>query len=312
MTPGEAALKIRGLVCGLPGIRARRRHLLMLKEYKAFVDGSGTGDPNLLVLGGYVAPTEIWEEFSKEWQARLNHAGIPYFKMNQMASHPEIAGYFYRVIEEWNVTAAIACLVDTAALRRVVRTFKWPPEIIIELRRLENPYGMAFQGIIEDFAQNQHKLKIDEPVDFIFDEESEEAAVLEGWDWIKVGNSVDSSYTKFIGGRPTFLDDKKVLPLQAADLWAWWIRKWEIERIKDGVKYLKFPWGAQREIPRLHMHYKEKDFLRMFNEITPEAINSFLCTDPKAILRARKIREEGIKMSYPDPSSGWGRPWNYK
>ena len=58
MTPEEAGLKILGLVCGFPGTRATQRQLLMVKEFKAYVDASGKGDPDLLVIAGYIAPAE--------------------------------------------------------------------------------------------------------------------------------------------------------------------------------------------------------------------------------------------------------------
>jgi hypothetical protein len=58
---------------------ALRRLLMVLNAY---VDASGKGDPKLLVLAGYIATAETWIEFSKEWQSRLDQAGMPYFKMN--------------------------------------------------------------------------------------------------------------------------------------------------------------------------------------------------------------------------------------
>ncbi len=74
----------------------------MLRDYKAHIDGSGTGSPDLLVLAGYIAPASEWIEFSKEWQSRLDHARLARFKMNELAgSRMEVAGWFYRAIEEF-------------------------------------------------------------------------------------------------------------------------------------------------------------------------------------------------------------------
>jgi hypothetical protein len=63
----------------------------MTKEFKAYVDGSGTGDPDLLVIAGYVAPSKVWDDFSKDWRNRLNEMEIARFKMNEMVGRPEFA-----------------------------------------------------------------------------------------------------------------------------------------------------------------------------------------------------------------------------
>lgn len=66
----NAAERICALMSGFPGdTRGRLRELLMLQAY---VDGSGTGDQNLYVIAGFIATSETWVEFSKEWQKRLD------------------------------------------------------------------------------------------------------------------------------------------------------------------------------------------------------------------------------------------------
>jgi hypothetical protein len=83
---------------------------------QAYVDASGKGDPRFLVIAGYIATSDTWAEFSIEWKCRLDHAGLPYFKMNQMCRDPVLAGWFYRVIEEFDIKAAIACVINTEEL----------------------------------------------------------------------------------------------------------------------------------------------------------------------------------------------------
>jgi hypothetical protein len=96
---------------------------------QAYVDASGTGDPRFLVIAGYIATDETWTEFSKEWKSRLDCAGMPYFKMNQMSRKPEIAGWFYRVLEEFDVKASIACIINTSELVEVERSIIYPPYV---------------------------------------------------------------------------------------------------------------------------------------------------------------------------------------
>lgn len=47
-----------------------------------------------------------------------------------------------------------------------------------------------------------------------------------------VGKSVRSDLTRFVGPDPTFEDDKAFLPLQAADLFAWHLRRhWDRNQV---------------------------------------------------------------------------------
>jgi hypothetical protein len=279
----------------------------MPKNYKAYIDGSGTGDPNLLVLAGYVAPEAIWTDFVQEWRSRLNHAGLVRFKMNEMSrSRMEFAGWFYRAIEESKITAAISCCVRTAELVKAVRDFPWPPRII-NRATLQNPYYFAFKAITDVLAQHQTDLGIHESVDFIFDDESEKSRLTGIWDMLKLSSSPE--FRKNMGAEPIWRKDEEALPLQAADLYAWWVRKWEAEQRVDWLRDLPFPWGMQRDLRRFHIWYGEKDFLVEFEKgLRPEARSRWGIRDPAAHLRALEKRERGFEMSLPDPSS----PWNWR
>src|SRR6185437_369377 len=90
---------------------------------QAFIDDSAEAG-QVLVLAGYISSADDWRVFSDEWQKRLDHAGWKRFKMSEVATggpeRMEIAGWFYRAIEE-HVQAYIAVAVDIPALRRAVR-----------------------------------------------------------------------------------------------------------------------------------------------------------------------------------------------
>ena len=193
----------------------------------AYIDGSGKGDPTLLVLAGYTATAEAWFEFSKEWQSR-----------------PEIAGWFYRVIEEHDIKAAVSCVIHTDDLVRVNRSIKYP-SYITKVHEIENPYYWGLKTITDVLAQHQNELGLTEPVDFIFDEELEKAKIPRAWELMKKAS--DPEVAQLMGGTPIYRDDKKVVMLQAADLYAWWILKWERAGLIGAVKDLPFL-GAQRRI----------------------------------------------------------------
>ncbi|MCH7921879.1 MAG: DUF3800 domain-containing protein [Nitrospinae bacterium] len=270
---------IWAMVCGFPGDKGRLRQLL---AFQAYIDDSGKGSGPVLVLAGYIATAEKWAAFSVEWKEMLSF--IPAsdaFKMSEMAQSEdrlEKSSWFYRIIEN-HVTAAVSCVIRVPDLVNAVRSIDWPP-YIKNVSNLENPYYFAFQAIINVLAQYQEKMDIREPVDFIFDEQTEKVRILDAWDLLKASSSPE--VRKLMGDTPIYRDDKKVLPLQAADLYAWWVRRWEIENDQDGVKDLKFPWAVKRDIPRLDMRFSEDDL---------RAELSKGLHDPAVILRASAPKE---------------------
>jgi hypothetical protein len=262
---------------------------------KAYVDASGKGDPRLLIIAGYIATVETWEEFSKAWKARLDCAGLPYFKMNQMASKPEIAGFFYRLIEEYPVKASIACVLNTAELVEVERSIKYPP-YITNPNSADNPYYWGFKYIIGSLAQNQRKLNLLEPVDFIFDEDSEKTKIPRAWELIK--NAARGDIQEMIGDMPIFRNDVKTMPLQAADLYAWWALKWQREGVKDWATEQPFPWPKNRSIARMAIYFGRKSFLY---DISKTLEN--LARTPQELEYAKSLMPEGwdSEQFTPDP-----------
>src|SRR5207248_2732953 len=88
---GNAASRIRAMVCGLPGKKRAARRLM---AFQAFIDDSGSGVP-VFVLSGYVSSVDWWESFSDEWQALLDEPPkLAYFKMREAASRSgQFAGF---------------------------------------------------------------------------------------------------------------------------------------------------------------------------------------------------------------------------
>lgn len=235
---------------------------------QAHIDES-IADGKVLALAGYVAPAETWADFSDEWQKLLDMSPrMEFFKMSQMAQSDEgmerSSWFYYHGIEPF-VSAAVSCVIHIDELKSAVQTFPWPQRIQ-EVERLENPYYFGFKAIMNHLAQDRKILRLNEPIDFVFDERSEKTPILRAWDALK--ESAVSRLPEFLGDDPVFKDEKKVLPLQAADLYAWWIRNWEEKGINDGVQYLKFKWKSKRDIPRIEYKYTTKEqFLHEFQKI---------------------------------------------
>jgi hypothetical protein len=302
--PILAAERVFSLVSGCPGDRGRLRWLLMLQAY---IDGSGNGRPDSLVLAGYVASAEVWRDFSTEWKAHVDLAGLRRFKMSEMTGRPEIAASFFRIIENHNLTAAVSITVDTAGLRKVVREIV--PAADIEAEHLDNPYFIALRAIIEGLAALQDQVGISEPVDFIFDDQSEKAYIAEIWDFLRAAAHRDIKSK--IGASPIFRDDVDFMPLQAADLYAYWVRKWHLEGRGDRLN-VPFPWKVRRKFNIVNLEITEGHLRKSFSDASMTALHTSrkLATfkDKSQAVRWLENRYEGIRMTLPDPSSplNWG------
>lgn len=214
---------------------------------EAYIDESFEED-GVFVLGGCIADTESWVEFSKKWENILSSAGLPdkdgeyYFKMSDMNltdERKERIPAFYWIIED-HVHGFVSAKIDISELKRAQSRIIAPSySEQIDWGRYANPYYMAFHCLLYKFHWARHHkskdFRIDEKeeINFIFDDKSEKNAILSGWDDF-IGDIQDLS-KKYYGAAPRFEDDKKLLPLQAADFWAWWVRKWYIDGTPERI-----------------------------------------------------------------------------
>jgi hypothetical protein len=277
---------------------------------QAYIDASAKGDPRLLVLAGFIACAEVWAQFSIEWKKRLDQANLDHFKMYEMQGRPEIVGYFCKTLEEFDIDAFISCVIRTDEMREVIRSTNWPRQLIVD-KNFENSYFFGFKAITNILAQKQHELGLYEPVDLIFDEDGEASRlkVEDAWTLLKV--AAPPEVRKLMGDEPSWRNDKKVPPLQAADLFAWWVRKFSLEGIVPNDEGFPLPWKLKRKIPGLHMEFGREAFRHEFEKMLhPGNLAASIKranSNPRATLREIERRETGIKMTLiHDPSSPWG------
>jgi hypothetical protein len=96
-----------------------------------------------------------------------------------------------------------------------------------------------------------------------------------------------------MGREPVHKNDQEVMPLQSADLWAWWVRKWCREQVPNWCETLPFDWGMRRDIRRLHVDFYERDFItELNNAFRPEARARWGIADPAAALKEIEDREK--------------------
>lgn len=244
---------------------------------QAHIDESQEGD--VFVMAGYVATSEAWTHFSYEWRKILDTPAtshfrkIDHFKMAEMrsASDLEKSGWFYRVIED-HVLAAVSSVIRISELRNALKGIPWGPDLL-NVDKLENPYFFSFRAITDVLMQSQERMGLNEPIDFIFDEGVPKKPCIEGWDLLR--KNWPERRTRLMGNSPSFKDDKIVLPLQAADLWAGWVRKWNVDgNAPQSVDKLPFPWKVHRpDLLRLHMQFSEEEILKNFVNIFSDQVN---------------------------------------
>jgi hypothetical protein len=208
---------------------------------QAFIDDSGSDGSSgpLFVLAGFVSSTEGWAEFSNAWRPLVREPPITEpFKMKDAMA---LAGAFDRrngwteALRDVRV-ARLADIVCDHALVRVSTSIRhdefnqYIKSLPTPLRTLtsDSPYVLLAQSLMTYVAEMSPIVGLTEPCDFVFDEQcgfSDE--LLRLWPSYKqiAQQTSKTDMPSFLGSPPIFRDDATFLPLQAADMYAWSLRR---------------------------------------------------------------------------------------
>lgn len=220
-----SASDVRAIVCGYPQRLWGKLPLVMLV---AHVDDS-IADNRHLYWAAYVLSAEEWIEFSNRWDAALAEApAIEYFKMKEAhGRHGCFRGWtklernkkvfkLAQVVREFAPHGLHASIDIKAHKEKIDPVSPYPSK---------SPYFLLTLAVIYGLAKMNERLLLAQPCKIVFDNSDGLLGRLEPvYDLMTAG---DESWREFIGPSPTFADDKEVLPLQAADLLAWHIRRHE-------------------------------------------------------------------------------------
>lgn len=221
---------------------------------QAFVDDSGTkGQTKNFVLAGLVSDSERWEKFSQEWRSCLNqHPRIKLFKMKDAAS---CTGAFHRFTEvqrdsrlralaqiiNRHVEFAIWSVIDLDAhVQTWAKLGKPNSEVYFW------PFHTVILGICFDLWEECNWRK---PFEIIFDEQKIFGERARRWYPLiqKLMQLEHPEESSILPADPVFRRDDDELPIQAADLWAWCIRK-----NTDHPNAKSFEW-LLKEMPNVSM-----------------------------------------------------------
>lgn len=194
---------------------------------KVFVDDSGSGgDSPWFVLAGYVGTVERWDSFDRQWRTVLDGPPkIDYFKSSEaesLRSDGQWAGIsrdernaridpLIRVIGKC-ATRSVYVRVQQRDYDAVIKKYV-PPE-------WDNAYYFLFISMISAATSTEKYLGSSEQLEFVFDSNHRfEKPSLSLYDREVI--------PEFVGriANIHYEDEKIFLPLQAADLLAWQIRR---------------------------------------------------------------------------------------
>jgi hypothetical protein len=187
---------------------------------QAFVDDSRDGE-ELLILAACITPSEKWAKFADEWSGLLT-IKPPWkaLKMSEIAMSNDVvrwerAEWHYRLIEKY-VDFTVSMILPIPALNTVINKLGLNVD-------WANPYVTAFRMLIKLVADLSPRMGITQPIDFIFDTQSEGRKALGDWE----ANFADfpEHMKATLQEQPIFRNDERFMPLQAADMVAWLTRK---------------------------------------------------------------------------------------
>lgn len=228
----------------ISGLRQSEAVGRLFMVFQAFIDESMSQE-GVHVLAGYFSTADEWAKFSARWEALLptagrNKDGRPNFHMVDMAKRMDKVVPFFRVIED-HVLGWVSVTVNQRDLRRATRRIQIPGASI-DWEKHENTWYMAFRFLMDHFHTKRHlmteAIPSDAKVDFYFDDRVEKKVVLRMWD--NYMNNRPPEVRALYGATPRFEADDDFLPLQAADFWAWHVRRWTADGTPEKIRTLDF------------------------------------------------------------------------
>lgn len=211
---------------------------------QVFIDDSGKQDQSpVQVLAGYLASAEQWTVFSNEWQDVLDAHGI------EGAFHMSDAWRLSRKFQKSGSLSRDSAVVQlTECIKRNVE-FAFVSSLPFEAynhwflaKELKHPairpYFFGFYTMVTQVYSFAFRRHYNNRIEVVFDEQGGESqsyilSAMEHYRYI-----AEKSWGDLVIPNPTFQRDTEALPLQAADMLAWLVRRdaYNAKRKKDRSK----------------------------------------------------------------------------
>jgi hypothetical protein len=198
---------------------------------KVYIDDSNMRQPPFYVLGGWFAPVEVWIKFSDAWREILwMKPRIECFKFSEAMN---FGGQFLGFSEE-SRNEKLRLLINSIEGHGLQGIYSAIPHCVFAPmfgdhfhKFVRNPYFISFYGIVARLAAYLSQIDSTDKVEFVFDYQPGSASMgqaQEGWEEFR--RLAPPKFLEYVQKYPpSFLNDKEVVALQAADLHAGWTRE---------------------------------------------------------------------------------------
>jgi hypothetical protein len=225
-----AAEYVWALVSGLPAGKREQQQLMVLQVY---ADESGKGHGPVFVIAGWLTDSAAWAAFSTEWQQVLiDPPTVGYFRMGEAWHRQKGEFRGWSVERRDEKISRLAVLIKKYArlgAHLVISHDEYNKKIKGRFaKQHDDPYVLGVYRFIISAIRFFAEQGINESIDFIFDEQLTKTDEMHGF-WSEFIQHVPPEYRSLIGSRPVHQNDKKLMPLQAADMLAWHIRREQFE-----------------------------------------------------------------------------------
>lgn len=263
----------------------------------AYIDDSGShSDSATFVLAGYVATTNNWANFSAEFDIlRQKAPGFEYLRaaeaMHMRGQFAESRGWSRshrdKRIEEFayliskHVSLQISIELNRNDFENTIKNL--PVMNGDRTQANDHPYLFLWYRMMAEYLLHGAEHGLCEPCSFIFDEQlgyTERAHQL----WLGMKDLIQrsrlQSAKEMLGPPPAFMDDKTVPPLQAADLYAWSLRRLiVVNDIEDKLSQSTIDKLAT--IPSMHITVTREHLISIYNKMMSVA-HSVARSNPEA------------------------------
>jgi hypothetical protein len=200
-----------------------------MTAFKGYFDDSGKDDAghNCVVIAGFVGDNTAWEIFEARWAAALRLGDIPYMHMKEI-SDPNSPLHKFSGRENTDARNLLFSNLIGAVLRARLWAFgalvRLPDlkRFNLERTRQVQPVPLALYGCMNEIASKEFPEQVEGVIDRIDKPEKQIATAVE---YAQSDPHKDASKNISMLPLKGSMSFKNVLPMQAADLLAWEVRK---------------------------------------------------------------------------------------
>jgi hypothetical protein len=187
---------------------------MLMLTHTAYGDestGQKISTSHFYVFGGWVAPTDVWSALERDWKTELRHERLERFHGSNHLHSPDITSRFVDVILRHDVLGYTA-VVALSPLRRLGAA-------LVEIfgqKEYHEPHLEAFRAFLQFAAQQLHGLPVEEQIGMVLHRHASGPTCLTLYEQVR--ESVDAEWARRLGPLVPNGDDRRLVPLQAADL----------------------------------------------------------------------------------------------